>query len=113
MNRPEQVFDPMLQQERTSLAWERTAFGGMAVGLLMTRAGAQVHLWLSALGIIQVVLSAGVLVWAGRHYEDLHVTLRAGQSPTHPGAAKVVGIATSVATAVATLLVVAVVLAGD
>ena len=38
------LFDPMTPPERTSMAWERTAFSGMAVGLLMTRLGATVHL---------------------------------------------------------------------
>ena len=105
--RPERVFDPMLQQERTSLAWERTAFSGMAVGLLMTRVGAMVDVWLGAFGVVQVAVSAGVLIWAGKHYEDLHVTLRAGDSPTHPGAARVIGIGAMVATGVATLLALA------
>ena len=102
----------MLQQERTSLAWERTAFAGMAVGLLMTRVGAMVATWLGIVGIVQVAVSASVLIWAGKHYEELHVTLRAGQSPTHPGATKVVGIGTTLATGAATLLAAALVLTG-
>jgi uncharacterized membrane protein YidH (DUF202 family) len=28
------LFDPMTPPERTSMAWERTAFSGMVVGLL-------------------------------------------------------------------------------
>lgn len=104
--RPEQVFDPLLQQERTSLAWERTAFAGLVVGSLMTRVGASVHLLLGAFGILQVCASAALLVWSGRHYEDLHVQLRAGESPTHPRAAMVVGIGATVATGLATALAV-------
>ena len=104
--RPEQVFDPLLQQERTSLAWERTAFAGLVVGSLMTRVGASVHLLLGAFGILQVCASAALLVWSGRHYEDLHVQLRAGESPTHPRAAMVVGIGATVATGLATVLAV-------
>lgn len=102
--RPEQAFDPLLQQERTSLAWERTAFAGIVVGSLMTRAGASVHLLLGGFGIVQVCVSAALLVWSGRHYEDLHVQLRAGDSPTHPRAAIVVGIGATVATGLATVL---------
>ena len=104
--RPEQVFDPLLQQERTSLAWERTAFAGLVVGTLMTRVGASVHLLLGAFGLVQVCASAGLLVWSGRHYEDLHVQLRAGESPTHPRAAMVVGIGATIATGLATALAV-------
>lgn len=102
--RPEQVFDPLLQQERTSLAWERTAFAGIVVGALMTRVGASVHVLLGGFGLLQVCASAGLLVWSGRHYEELHVQLRAGESPTHPAAARVVGIGTTIATGLAMLL---------
>lgn len=102
--RPDTVFDPRLQHERTSLAWERTAIAGIVVGSLMTRAGASVHLLLGAIGIVQVGASAVLLIWAGKHYEDLHGTLRAGQSPTHPTAAKLVGLGATITTALATLL---------
>lgn len=107
MTRPTQVFDQKLQHERTSLAWERTAIAAMAVGLLMTRAGASVHLALGLVGIAHVCCAAGLLVWSGKHYEDLHGTLRAGHSPAHPGIARIVGIGTTVSIGVATLLTVA------
>ncbi len=109
---PQEVFDPFLQQERTSLAWERTAFAGLVVGLLTTRLGASVHLVLGAVGVVVVCASAGLLVWSGKHYDDLHVTLRAGESPVHPAAAMVVGIGATVATGVATVLAVVAALAG-
>ena len=48
--------------------------------------------------------SAALLLWAGRHYEDLHGTLRAGESPVHPRAAALVGIGATVATLLATAL---------
>ena len=35
------LFDPKTPPERTSMAWERTAFSGMVVGLLMARVGAK------------------------------------------------------------------------
>lgn len=103
---PEEAFDPLLQQERTSLAWERTAFAGLVVGLLTTRLGASIHLALGAVGVAVVCASAGLLVWSGKHYEDLHVTLRAGESPVHPGAAMAVGLGATVATGIATALAV-------
>lgn len=101
-----ELFDPMTPPERTSLAWERTAFSGMAVGLLMTRTGATVHLALGVLGIAQVCVSAGLLVWTGQRYRSLHGRLQAGESATHPAAVAAVGIGTTVATAVATALAV-------
>jgi uncharacterized membrane protein YidH (DUF202 family) len=102
--RPERLFDSRTPHERTSLAWERTAFSGMAVGLLMTRMGATIHVGLAAIGVLQVALSAGLLVWSGKHYEDLHGPLRAGESPTHPAAAMVVGVSATAATGLATVL---------
>ena len=102
--RPERVFDSGTPHERTSLAWERTAFSGIAVGLLMTRLGASVHVGLAAIGILQVAVSAGLLVWSGKHYDDLHGTLRAGDSPSHPGATMAVGIGATAATGLATVL---------
>lgn len=107
--RPTQVFDTRLQHERTSLAWERTAFSGLVVGALMTRVGATMHLALGGLGIAVVCLSAGLLVWSGRHYEQLHDTLRSGESPTHPTAARAVGLGATAVTGVATLLAIALV----
>ena len=104
MTRPTEVFDAKLQHERTSLAWERTAISGMAVGLLVTRAGAIVHPALAFAGIVQVCAGAALLVWSGKHYEDLHGTLRAGQTPAHPEMAQIVGIGVTVAIGLATLL---------
>ena len=105
--RPTEVFDPLLQHERTALAWERTAISGIVVGALMTRTGARVHLLLGGVGLAVVCGSAALLVWAGRHYEDLHGVLRAGESPVHPRAAALVGIGATVSTLLATALAVA------
>jgi uncharacterized membrane protein YidH (DUF202 family) len=101
-----ELFDPMTPPERTSMAWERTAFSGMAVGLLMTRLGATVHLALGLVGIAQVCVSAALLVWTGKRYRTLHGRLRAGEPATHPSAVAAVGIGTTVATALATGLAV-------
>jgi uncharacterized membrane protein YidH (DUF202 family) len=94
--RPGQVFDPMLQHERTALAWERTAIATMVAGILFARHATTIHASLAAIGIAQVLLGGLVLIWAGKHYDDLHTPLRAGESPVHPGAARVVGL-TSIA----------------
>lgn len=92
--RPGQVFDPMLQHERTALAWERTAIAVMVAGVLFARQATTIHASLAVLGIAQVALGGVVLIWAGKHYDDLHAPLRAGESPVHPGAARVVGLTT-------------------
>lgn len=111
--RPDTVFDPLFQHERTALAWERTAISGMVVGSLMTRVGVEVHVALGAVGLAQVCASAALLIWAGRHYEELHGTLRSGDSPAHPSAAALVGIGTTAATVLATVLaVIAIIAAG-
>lgn len=97
MPRPEQVFDTGLQHERTALAWERTAIAVMVAGVLLARYSAEtVHYTIAFIGIGQVAVGALLLVWTGRHYEDLHGPLRAGASPVHPTAARIVGLATVV-----------------
>jgi uncharacterized membrane protein YidH (DUF202 family) len=88
------------------MAWERTAFSGMAVGLLMTRLGATVHLAPGVVGIVQICGSATPLVWNGKRYRSLDGRLQAGESATYPSAVAAVGIGTAVATALATGLAV-------
>ena len=95
------------------MAWERTAFSSMAVGLLMTRVGATVHPALGFIGILHVCASAGLFVWAGRHYEDLHGRLQAGEPPTHPTAVIALGIGATAAAALGTVLVVVAAVAGE
>jgi uncharacterized membrane protein YidH (DUF202 family) len=97
VDRPSSVFDAGLQHERTALAWERTAISAMVAGVLLGRYGAEdAHFTIALVGIVQVALGGGVLVWAGFHYDDLHGPLRDGSSVIHPTAARVVGISTIV-----------------
>ncbi len=100
--RPAQVFDPGLQHERTALAWERTAIASMVAGVLLARYAARsLHYVIAFVGIAWVAVGAGILLWSARHYDDLHGPLRAGQSPVHPTAARVVGVASVVFTGLA------------
>ncbi|NNE12492.1 MAG: DUF202 domain-containing protein [Ilumatobacter sp.] len=93
--RPETVFDQGLQHERTALAWERTAIASMVAGVLVGRYAAEsLHVVFAFVGLAQVGMGAAVLVWTGRHYDDLHGPLRQGESPIHPLAARVVGLGT-------------------
>lgn len=104
-HRPERVFDPGLQHERTGLAWERTAVAMMVAGVLLTRYAAQDASPVIALaGIAQTVAGAVVLVWAGMHYDELHGPLRQGAAIVRPGATRLVGTGTVAFTAVALVL---------
>jgi uncharacterized membrane protein YidH (DUF202 family) len=95
VERPGRVFDAGLQHERTALAWERTAISTMVAGVLLARYAAEsLHWGFASVGLATVVLGAVLLVWTGRHYDDLHGPLRAGESPVHSTAAQVVGLAT-------------------
>jgi uncharacterized membrane protein YidH (DUF202 family) len=92
VERPDRVFDDGLQHERNALAWERTAISAMVGGVLLARYAAQTLHWIfAAFGMLTVVIGGGLLVWTGRHYDDLHGPLRAGASPVHPTAARIVG----------------------
>ena len=98
-DRPTRVFDPGLQHERTALAWERTAIASMVAGVLMARyVAAEIHLSVAAVGVGQVIFGSVLLVWSASHYEELHGPLRAGDSPIHPVAARVVGIGAMLST---------------
>jgi uncharacterized membrane protein YidH (DUF202 family) len=103
-DRPASVFDPMLQHERTALAWERTAIATMVAGLLLARLAARHEVALSGFGVAWVTVGAGLLVWSGQHYEDLHGVLRSGVSPVHPTAVRVVGLTTTVFTGIASVV---------
>jgi uncharacterized membrane protein YidH (DUF202 family) len=88
------VVDPGLQQERTALAWERTAVSLMVAGTLLARYAADASHWTTALaGIAEVVVGAVILVWAEVHYVDLRGPIVAGAGVVHPTATRVVGLA--------------------
>lgn len=95
------------------MAWERTALSAMAVGVLMARVGASIHVAIGLLGVVQVCAGAGLLVWSGWHYDDLHGRLRAGEPPTHPAAVVLLGVGTAATTLVATALVLLSAVASD
>lgn len=92
---PDGVVDPGLQQERTALAWERTAISVMVAGVLLARfAASNASAILAGAGVAQSVVGALALVWAGLHYQDLHTTIRTGDSVVHPAAARLLGLST-------------------
>jgi uncharacterized membrane protein YidH (DUF202 family) len=105
--RPDTVFDPMLQHERTALAWERTAVASMVSGTLLARAASGLHVSLAAFGVLQVVLGAALLIWTGLRYEQLHAPLRRGENPAHPVAVRFIGITTVVFSGAAMVIAIA------
>lgn len=106
---PKHIRGDGLQHERTALAWERTAIGAMAAGLLLARYAAQNdHTLLVPVGFLQVLFGAGLLVWTGWHYRDLHGALRDGESPLRTTAARVVGLSTTAFAAAAIIVAVVV-----
>lgn len=111
--RPTAVFDPGLQHERTSLAWERTAIASMVAGVLFSRYAAEsLHFVFAFFGLGQVVVGAAILLWSGQHYENLHGRLRSGETPVHPTATRIVGIGSIVFTGLALALALIISFAG-
>jgi uncharacterized membrane protein YidH (DUF202 family) len=109
--RPESSFDRGLQHERTALAWERTAIAMMISGLVLSRyAAVNTSLVVVAAGLLQTAFGAGLLVWAGSHYDDLHGPLREGADVVHPQATRLVGLVTVAAIGVGFVLAATVVL---
>lgn len=89
------VVDPGLQQERTALAWERTAIAVMVSGVLLARSAANTAHWTIALaGLLQTVIGGAILIWAGVHYIELRGPLLEGSDVVHPTATRVVGLST-------------------
>lgn len=108
--RPESSFDTGLQHERTALAWERTAIAMMVSGIVLTRfAAINSSLLVVAAGLLQTAFGAGILVWAGSHYDDLHGPLRDGDDVIHPQATRLVGLVTVAAIGVGLVLALVVV----
>ncbi|MDG1411405.1 MAG: DUF202 domain-containing protein [Acidimicrobiales bacterium] len=71
--RPMNSIGGGLQHERTALAWERTAISMMVAGVVLARFGAQeVHVAVGFFGIAETVAGASLLLWAGRHDDELH-----------------------------------------
>ena len=99
------VVDAGLQQERTALAWERTAIAVMVSGVLLARYASQSAHWTTAFaGLIQTVIGGGILVWAGVHYTDLRGPLLDGSDVVHPTATRIVGLSTVTFSAIALML---------
>lgn len=98
-----------LANERTLLAYERTALGLLVSGFAMagSRAVADVPLWFSAMGLPLIVLSAAVALEGRRRFVRTQRAMRTGQPLDAPAVAAFLplGIATVAAIAVVAALV--------
>ena len=90
---PAQVFDQGLQQERTALAWDRTALAMIVAGALFLRGGGAPYADVRHLPGYAAVATGVWLLWrASRTYEQRHGTLRREESVTEPGWVRVVAL---------------------
>lgn len=88
------IYDEGMQQERTALAWDRTALAMIVGGALFLRAGQPPYHELRHLpGIVMIALGAVLLVASFTHYERRDARLREGGRATHPGLVRLVGVA--------------------
>jgi uncharacterized membrane protein YidH (DUF202 family) len=102
---PPTSFDVGLQQERTSLAWERTAISLMVAATLLARYAAEDGIWPVAGAAFVLATGGGLLLfWTGVHYDDLHETLRSGAAVDHHRLIALVALGTTGVTATALVL---------
>ena len=107
--RPMNSIGGGLQHERTALAWERTAISMMVAGVVLARFGAKdVHVSVGLFGIAETVAGALLLVWAGRHHDELHSPATPAHSVPQVALTRLIGglsvIFSAVAPAVAVVL---------
>ena len=100
-----------LQDERTALAWERTAISVMVAGLLIARyAALSLHWAFGAAGLLAVAVGGAILVWAGQRYGEMQRHIERGDNPVHPTATRLVGMLAVVLTGVSLVLAIAIAL---
>ncbi|HKX74094.1 MAG TPA: DUF202 domain-containing protein [Acidimicrobiia bacterium] len=105
-SRPERIFDPAVQHERTALAWERTGVALMVGGALLAKHAMDFRMaWAEVIGLLVAASGAATLLWSARRYEALHGLLRSGSDVTQPAMLKAVAWATMALSAGALLLI--------
>jgi hypothetical protein len=101
--RREAPIDPMLQSERTAMAWQRTALGVGGIGALLLHSGVAVAAVLGGLGLVAAVV---LLVVTERRYERIVAHVSAGRRASSPALVRTVSVATVALAAGALVLVV-------
>jgi uncharacterized membrane protein YidH (DUF202 family) len=74
-------IDPMLQSERTAMAWQRTALGVGAIGAVLVHSGSFFSAVVGALGLI---VALALLVLTERRYERIMRKVQGGEPASHP-----------------------------
>jgi len=97
------LWDAGAQNERTRLAWQRTALSGLACSLLVARLLATVSIPAAVLiGAAAVLSTAGLAVVSSQRYAENQAALHA-RRPTADGRAPLVVTTLTALTAVASL----------
>ena len=78
--RPGASIDPMLQSERTAMAWQRTALGVGGVGALLLHSGLAVTAVVGALGLLAALV---LLVLTETRYERIMSKVEGGEPASH------------------------------
>ena len=102
--RPERSIDPMLQSERTAMAWQRTALGVGGIGAALLHSGILVTVVIGAVGLVSALT---LLVVTERRYEHIVERVQGGRPPSSPALMRIMS-ATVVLLAVGALTVVVV-----
>lgn len=101
------MFDEGLQQERTALAWDRTALAMIVSGLVYARAVGAPYVRPAQLPVVVALLvGSAMLVLGARRYTDLHATLRADRPVERVPYVRAVWLATVVVGVASTVAVV-------
>jgi uncharacterized membrane protein YidH (DUF202 family) len=100
-----EAVDRGVQHERTALAWERTAFSGLVVGLLLMRRAAETHLLFGALGAASTLGAATMLVSGWRRYERSRLGVGPSAMTVGPTAMLAVGVGTTLTCGIGSLFV--------
>jgi putative membrane protein len=86
MSGAERVWDPGLQPERTSLAWQRMALTFLGLGLVVPRvAWPALGVWSLLPAALVLAAAVAVLVVSHRRYRAAHRVLTSGDGRLHDG----------------------------
>lgn len=97
------AIDPMLQSERTAMAWQRTALGVGGVGALLLHSGLAVTAVVGGLGLLTAL---ALLVLTETRYERIMSKVQAGEPASHAALMRTVSGAVVLLALAALLLVV-------